>query len=161
VHSVTISLARPRRPPSSGRGAEQLVDKVLLVAMAEGPHPIPSRTRSLRLPAPMVLQGRLCGRVGRRQRYAPFERRGLFYLVSRAEAGGNLPLGRRVGYAPAHAPIAQELALGARSRRLRLSEIEIGVKMPRTRGKTERPREPLLQLGTGFRTCLCRIGGRL
>src|SRR5262245_34515460 len=28
-----------------------------LVAMAEGPHPIPSRTRSLSLPAPMVLHG--------------------------------------------------------------------------------------------------------
>ena len=33
----------------------------------EGPHPIPSRTRKLRPPGPMVLQGELCGRVGRRQ----------------------------------------------------------------------------------------------
>ena len=33
----------------------------------EGPHPIPSRTRKLRPPGPMVLQGKLCGRVGRRR----------------------------------------------------------------------------------------------
>ena len=34
------------------------------VAMPEGPHPFPSRTRKLSPPGPMVLQGRLCGRVG-------------------------------------------------------------------------------------------------
>jgi hypothetical protein len=45
-----------------------------LAIMAEGPHPIPSRTRSLSLPAPMVLQGELCGRVGRCQIYAPAPR---------------------------------------------------------------------------------------
>ncbi len=37
------------------------------VIIAEGFHPIPSRTRSLSLPAPMVLHGRLCGRVGHRR----------------------------------------------------------------------------------------------
>src|SRR5688572_8682945 len=36
-----------------------------LVAMPERPHPFPSRTRKLSSPGPMVLQGRLCGRVGR------------------------------------------------------------------------------------------------
>jgi tetratricopeptide (TPR) repeat protein len=35
------------------------------VAMAEGKHPVPSRTRKLSPPAPMVLPGRLGGRVGR------------------------------------------------------------------------------------------------
>jgi hypothetical protein len=45
-----------------------------LAIMAEGPHLIPSRTRSLSLPAPMVLQGELCGRVGRCQIYAPAPR---------------------------------------------------------------------------------------
>src|SRR3954469_8077443 len=40
-------------------------------------------------------------------------------------------------------------------------EIVAVVKMPRTRGQTERPREPLLQVGTGPTCILCRIGGRL
>ena len=42
-----------------------------------------------------------------------------------------------------------------------LSEIEIAVKIPFTRGKTERPREPLLQLGIEFWNMVCRIGRRL
>ena len=33
-------------------------------AMSEGPHPYPSRTRKLSPLEPMVLHGRLCGRVG-------------------------------------------------------------------------------------------------
>jgi hypothetical protein len=39
----------------------------LLVVCASGVHPVPSRTRSLSLTAPMVLGGSLPGRVGRRQ----------------------------------------------------------------------------------------------
>ena len=35
------------------------------------------------------------------------------------------------------------------------------MKIPFTRGRTERPREPLLQLDTDFRVNLRRIGGRL
>src|SRR3954467_5086920 len=35
------------------------------------------------------------------------------------------------------------------------------VKMPRTRGQTERPREPLLQVDTGRAAILCSIAGRL
>ena len=42
-----------------------------------------------------------------------------------------------------------------------LSEIEMAVKIPSTRGKTERPRAPLLQLGSELGKDLCRIGGRL
>ena len=37
------------------------------VARAEGTHPIPFRTRKLSPPAPMVLHGSLCGRVGHRR----------------------------------------------------------------------------------------------
>ena len=37
------------------------------MAIAAGSHPFPSRTRKLRLPAPMVLGGRPPGRVGRRR----------------------------------------------------------------------------------------------
>ncbi|EIA68166.1 hypothetical protein cco78_08381 [Campylobacter coli LMG 23342] len=35
------------------------------------------------------------------------------------------------------------------------------VKIPPTRGKTERPRGPLLQLDTAIWIRMCRIGGRL
>ena len=37
------------------------------MALPEGSHPIPSRTRKLSPPGPMVLQSYLCGRVGRRR----------------------------------------------------------------------------------------------
>ena len=40
-----------------------------LVATPEGSHPIPSRTRKLSPPRPMVLHGKLCGRVGRCQNF--------------------------------------------------------------------------------------------
>ena len=45
------------------------LDTIFLVVMAEGPYPIPSRTRKSSPPAPMVLQGPPCGRVGHRQIY--------------------------------------------------------------------------------------------
>ena len=41
------------------------------------------------------------------------------------------------------------------------SEIVVEVKIPPTRGKTERPRAPLLQLDTVAWIFMCRIGGRL
>jgi hypothetical protein len=37
-----------------------------VVAIAEGKHPFPSRTRKLSLPAPMILRGQLRGKIGRR-----------------------------------------------------------------------------------------------
>ena len=40
---------------------------VLSVVMAEGERPVPSRTRKLSPPAPMVLHPPGCGRVGRRR----------------------------------------------------------------------------------------------
>src|SRR6185437_266289 len=43
-----------------------------LTTSAQGPHPFPFRTRQLSPAAPMVLQSRGCGRVGRRQ---PFLRK--------------------------------------------------------------------------------------
>src|SRR2546423_1647699 len=42
-----------------------------------------------------------------------------------------------------------------------LGEIKVSVKMPSTRGKTERPREPLLQPDIGVWGISLRIGGRL
>src|SRR6266516_117476 len=47
--------------------------------MAEGEHPVPSRTRQLSPPAPMVLPGRPGGRVGRR--------RDIFEKAARASRG--------------------------------------------------------------------------
>ncbi len=41
--------------------------KVCLVIVAVGVHPVPSRTRQLSPPAPMVLGGQPLGRVGHRQ----------------------------------------------------------------------------------------------
>ncbi len=48
--------------------------EVFLVIVAAGVHPVPSRTRQLSPPAPMVLEGRPSGRVGHRQKdffYSP------------------------------------------------------------------------------------------
>src|SRR5438067_10105080 len=53
------------------------------VVLPEGPHPIPSRTRKLSPPGPMVLHGSPCGRVGRR--------RSLFPAPAVAHSDGGLP----------------------------------------------------------------------
>ena len=74
----SIQVLRPRW--SGGTSWSYDHEAVFLVAMAEGSHPIPSRTRSLSLPAPMVLQGRPCGRVGRRQIYGPLGDEGAFFI---------------------------------------------------------------------------------
>jgi hypothetical protein len=39
------------------------------VAMPEGSHPFPSRTRQLSSPGPMILHPQGCGKVGRRREY--------------------------------------------------------------------------------------------
>ena len=54
-----------RRIDNVASGFHARRNKEIAVAIAEGPHPFPFRTRSLSPPAPMVLHGRLCGRVGR------------------------------------------------------------------------------------------------
>ena len=60
----TTTNTRPHNPtPPNHTGG---VHKVT-AATATGKHPDPSRTRKLSLPAPMVLQPRGCGRVGRRR----------------------------------------------------------------------------------------------
>lgn len=50
-----------------GSGRRILDNKRFRWLIAAGSHPFPSRTRKLRLPAPMVLGGRPPGRVGRRR----------------------------------------------------------------------------------------------
>jgi hypothetical protein len=45
------------------------IDLKFSVAIAKRRHPFPSRTRKLSSSAPMVLHGRLCGRVGRRRNF--------------------------------------------------------------------------------------------
>src|SRR3954464_14903173 len=63
----------------------------------EGSHPIPSRTRKLRPPGPMVLQGGPCGRVGRRRELfaKPLELAGSrgFFLPSALRGGAGVELG--------------------------------------------------------------------
>jgi hypothetical protein len=76
-----------------------------LVVMAEGPYPIPSRTRKSSPPAPMVLQGPPCGRVGRHQIYAPdtkvsgacFFNRWRARAVARDRGGAGPPAETRLG----------------------------------------------------------------
>ena len=53
-----------RRSISERRSARDAVDQHFPVAIAEGSHPFPYRTRKLSPPAPMVLHC-ACGRVGR------------------------------------------------------------------------------------------------
>ena len=70
-----IDLSSSPGPAAAGTGpspwrrpeAWRRRDTIWLVATARGPHPFPSRTRPLSLAARMVLQGRPCGRVRRRQ----------------------------------------------------------------------------------------------
>ena len=50
----------------AGAKADMLMSALFQVTMAAGNHLFPSRTEKLSPPAPMVLQGRPCGRVGRR-----------------------------------------------------------------------------------------------
>ena len=64
-------------------------------ALAAGAHPDPCRTRKLSRPAPKVLQGRPCGRLGRRR---PPGR------VARAE-GGDARTGRLGGGDPRGSPL--------------------------------------------------------
>src|ERR1700754_3044984 len=60
---LTTTDLTPPPPDHLGGGCRVSVS----VAIAVGKHPVPSRTRKLSPPAPMVLHGRPCGRVGRRR----------------------------------------------------------------------------------------------
>jgi hypothetical protein len=70
--------------------------------MAEGKHPVPSRTRKLSPPAPMVLPGKLGGRVGRRRdtqtRSAAERRRFWCFRASVTTAAGCWPGGCAVSW---------------------------------------------------------------
>ncbi len=65
AHTRT-TLASTIQPTTHGTPVSGEVHRVT-AAIATGKHPVPSRTRKLSLPAPMVLQPRGCGRVGRRR----------------------------------------------------------------------------------------------
>lgn len=60
--SVAANVKAVTRPDRAVLGS---YFQVFPVAMSEGPHPIPSRTRKLSPPEPMVLHAKVCGRVGR------------------------------------------------------------------------------------------------
>src|SRR3954453_18871991 len=69
IHCVTLSTP-PRNSVVGCKGLNKLI--VLSVVLAEGERPVPSRTRKLSPPAPMVLHSTGCGRVGHR-RHQTFE----------------------------------------------------------------------------------------
>src|SRR3712207_212515 len=68
VHCV-VPEERSGPDPSevAGRAGWIVQLKSVSAAIARGKHPAPFRTRKLSLSAPMVLQVRTCGRVGRRR----------------------------------------------------------------------------------------------
>jgi hypothetical protein len=75
---------------------------LLSVVMAEGKRPVPSRTRKLSPPAPMVLHSLGCGRVGRRRhqtcsRRPPPSGGGLLFLSFPARSGDDRSLGSHRG----------------------------------------------------------------
>src|SRR6266542_4825870 len=94
--SAGQTASRSRLRP--GTGAGQGRGTTVSVSIAEGRHPVPSRTRKLSPPAPMVLPWRRGGRVGRR-RDSSHESRlraalGVSAPNSRAvRAGPRVPLG--------------------------------------------------------------------
>lgn len=95
--SVAANVKAVTRPDRAVLGS---YFQVFPVAMSEGPHPIPSRTRKLSPPEPMVLHAKVCGRVGRcrvnsRTPHLVFLRWGVFYF--RLVARGNGRSGHRAG----------------------------------------------------------------
>src|SRR3712207_5670494 len=72
IHCVTLSTRPCSGPPffcGGWGGVFVRGDKLIVmsVVLAEGERPVPSRTRKLSPPAPMVLHSSGCGRVGRRR----------------------------------------------------------------------------------------------
>ena len=99
----STSTGRPTRAPvaqtnrTSAHRRSSCFAIFFPVAIPERPHPFPSRTRKLSSPGPMVLQGQLCGRVGRY--------RGLFEQPASNEAGCSLFRARAFARTvPWHAP---------------------------------------------------------
>src|SRR5207249_10001224 len=62
-----LTLAPEARRASEGGNPRQ---PSLPVVIGSGSHPFPFRTRKLSLIPPMVLHGKLCGRVGRCRHYS-------------------------------------------------------------------------------------------
>src|SRR3954471_13772049 len=67
IHCVTLSTSPRCGGCSVGLVLVRVCWIVLSVVFAEGVRPVPSRTRKLSPPAPMVLHSSGCGRVGRRR----------------------------------------------------------------------------------------------
>ena len=117
-HRARVHCAVPgTRPGSAGikgilswiSGGISLVQFHRVTAvMAKGKHPVPFRTRKLSSSAPMVLQGRPCGRVGHRRTYfrAPL---GSFECDLGFGSHGLAP-GRAGGRVPRAAPPARGLS---------------------------------------------------
>jgi hypothetical protein len=92
-------------PPGGGLGL------VVPVVLARGKHPVPSRTRKLSPSAPMVLHGRLCGRVGHRrtqhtQKGPPPQTEALSTFQEAVQRAGTTPI-RSICTARQHNPPAR------------------------------------------------------
>jgi hypothetical protein len=92
-----MSLPQQRHSGEESISARFRASLFFLAAMPEGSHPFPSRTRKLSPPGPMVLQGKLCGRVGRCQSFS----------------GGSLSRGAAFSFSAPY--VLQPLAFAARS----------------------------------------------
>ena len=68
--------SKRRRDPRQHKSREKHPRTSLPVVIGSGSHPFPFRTRKLSLIPPMVLHGKLCGRVGRCRHYLPSRARG-------------------------------------------------------------------------------------
>jgi hypothetical protein len=103
--SATPAPAHRGYSPAGGRRWQ----RIWLAIMARGPHPFPSRTRSLSLAARMVLPGRPGGRVRRRQPVlrekapiSPYRPVGAFLREPAAEEDGRARGGPRDAPRPPH-----------------------------------------------------------
>src|ERR1700726_3876071 len=67
--SLTLSGTTHLPPPLAERAKAGPQAPSLPVVIGAGSHPFPFRTRKLSLLPPMVLHGKLCGRVGRCRHY--------------------------------------------------------------------------------------------
>ena len=144
------------------------------MAIARGPHPIPSRTRKLSLSAPMVLHDILCGRVGRRRVFSKGRRARLntysaafFYAISptdRTHLVLDVPLGTPAESGPCRRPISHKLRphpygvkpIPAASSRIRVLNVGCGLFLF---GRLQRTRavRPLRTLKVRLRSPLLRV----
>ena len=122
------------------------------VTMAAGQHPFPFRTRQLSPPAPMVLGGRLPGRVGRRRNTST--------EMGPCESGGPSPV--QALPRPLR-PRNSQVAWVQRTRRggSRLVTEEAGERRSRGRGPHDRVPPPALERGGRRRRLVPRRRGRV